>query len=111
MLNLLIASAMICTGQGNTYPQTNIELDVRPVGENSFIRYEFAEGSLQGTSYTQAIGEMKRTKSGQTWIYRTGMNESSTLLAVRVEGDQIRSARLTHYISSLSDAPVECAFQ
>lgn len=111
MLNLLMASVLICTGQGNTYPKTNIELEVRPAGENSFLRYEFAEGSLQGTAYIQAIGEMKRKKTGRTWTYRTGTNEGSTVLVLTVEGARIHSAQLTHYISNLSEAPVECSFQ
>jgi hypothetical protein len=108
---LLMAATLVCTGPGNTYPPTTIELEVRPPSELSYIRYEYTDVSLGGTAYSQAVGEMKVSRRGDRVIYRTGENEGSTVLTLRMKGGQIISAALSHYGSNLKDAPVTCSFQ
>ncbi len=110
MTGLLMAT-LICTGVAPTTPKTNIEVEVRNPDRISTIRYEIAEGSLSGTAYVQSIGYMERSHVGSVLIFKSGNGPNSTKLSLRLRGDTITDSRLSHYISGMKDARVECAFE
>lgn len=107
MINLLTAT-IICTGLAPTHPKTNIEVEIRP-GKYSTIRYEIAEGSLEGTAYIQSIGHMQPKRRGTTLFFQSGTGPNATKLTVQTVGDHIEESRFSHYISGMRDAPVECS--
>lgn len=109
MLNILTAT-LICTGVAPTQPMTNIEVEIRP---NTFstIRYEIAEGSLQGTAYIQSIGYMMGSAKKNFVTFKSGDGPNSTRLVVQMHGKHIVGADLTHYISGMKQAEVDCEIQ
>lgn len=106
MLNLLTAT-LICVGQAPTQPATEVELEVKSTERVSTIRYEIIEGSLSGTAYIQSVGYLYRSRSGRTYIYKSGDGPNSTVLRVTAHGELLMG-ELSHYISGMKDEPVEC---
>ena len=107
MIQFLTAT-IICTGMAPTHPKTNIEVEIRP-GKFSTIRYEIAEGSLEGTAYIQSIGYMQPKRRGATYHFQSGTGPNATRLLLKVDGDQIRESRFSHYVSGMKGSLVECS--
>lgn len=109
MLNIL-AATLICTGIAPTHPKTNIEVEIRP-NRSSTIRYEIAEGSLQGTAYIQSLGEMPGSWRNNVATFKSGDGPNSTLLVVQMRGEHIVGAEFTNFISGMKKSPVDCEIQ
>ncbi len=107
----LLAATLICTGIAPTTPVTNVEFEIKRSEKPSTIRYEIAEGSLSGTAYIQSIGYMKRTQVGSTITYFSGNSPNSTKLVLKLMGNHIHESRISHHISGMKDAFVDCYFE
>lgn len=109
MLNILTAT-LICTGTAPTTPTTNIEVEVRP-HKYSTIRYEIAEGSLQGTAYIQSIGHLEGSRKNKFVTFKSGEGPNATRLVVQMHGEHIIGADFTHYVSGMKQSEVDCEIQ
>ncbi len=105
-----MASEILCTGQAPTNPRTNVEINVRPE-TFSTIRYEYAEGPYQGTSYINSIGHMVPQVFGDQYFYRSGEGNMATVLQFGLRGTQFLNPRFTNFSSGMNQTPVQCNFQ
>ena len=106
----LLSATLICTGLAPTSPVTRIEVEMHP-GEHSSIRYEIAEGSLEGTAYIQSLGMMTVSRKKNFVIYQSGDDPNSTVLSIRMHRDQIVDSHFTHHISGMKNVAVDCEKQ
>lgn len=103
-----VASAqLLCTGVAETTPRTNIELEIRK-NKFSTIRYEFAEGSYQGTAHINSIGRMELDQQNEMYTYLSGTGPLDSKLEVRVVGGAIVESRFTNFSSGMQNASVDC---
>lgn len=102
----LLTLTLICTGIAPTTPPTNVEFTIRP-DKFSYVRYEFAEGSLKGTAYKQSIGHMQGVKSGMNYTFQS----PNTTLTLMAHGDHLMNSEISHYPSGMTKAPVRCAIK
>lgn len=101
---------IICYGQANTYPKTNVEIEIRK-NKFSTIRYEISEGSLKGTAYINSIGRMSLQKTGSHFSFISETGKLSSQLTFFTNGLKIQDARFSNYSANMADSPVNCFFQ
>ncbi len=103
-------SNVTCTGTANTYPKTNVEIEIRH-GKFSTIRYEYAEGPYKGTSHINSIGRMQMHKRNGFFIARSGTGELDSKLIFKAQDGKISDACFTNFSASMNNAIVQCAFE
>lgn len=109
MLDLMTV-VFICTGMASTTPLTEIQLEVRHSETYSTIRYEIAEGSLQGTAYVQSMGRLSRSLKNSQFTAKSGDGPNSTKLEILLEEGRIAGSHFKHYVSGF-DGAIDCVFQ
>jgi Cu/Ag efflux protein CusF len=103
-------SNILCTGVANTSPKTNVEIEFRRE-RFSTIRYEYAEGPYQGTSYINSIGSMELHNRNGFFISRAGTGVHDSKLIFKVQDGKITDSCFTNFSAGMENSPVQCSFE
>jgi Cu/Ag efflux protein CusF len=105
-----VRSLVSCTGIAPTTPKTNVEIEIN-ADKFSTIRYEYAEGSYQGTSYINSIGDMKPRHEGAHYAYQSGEGRMATILEYDLQGATIANSLFTHFGAGMHRTAVQCKLE